>query len=796
MRVQSLQKIFIYTIVFGIALAAIALFSSKQAFALDDFCTWTGAGGDSLYANANNWSGCDNSHTPESGDTLILPNGPTNKTVTFDSTTSARNLRITGDNYLVNSATLPDLLVVLNEIEISGNNNTLSALTYFISSSDTFLTVSGTSNAIENDVVLQPSAGGADFVINASGSIEIQNISNAGGTLIDTVIKSGEGIVTITGGSMVGSFDSNYGLDITAGTWRCDVDRCVGDDAKDVVIEEGGTSDAAVLQLNNASINIENNIYIASTSGDPAVIRATENATLSGDVSFMTSGVFEASSSKTLAVSGNVSLSSGQTMHANGSGTVVQSGIVSGAGNITVNGIAQLTNTNTYTGSTTINGVATISDALALGSSAGNTAISDNGQLIAVEDTTGYTLDEDITLQGDGPSNTGALIINNSHASDMTLTGAIIMSGNGVITNNSANGSVILDTVISGAGNVTLTGASSAVNDFIIDGASPNTYTGTMIVNQGFVRFDKDGSVPGNLTVTAHTSEYSGALHGSGITNAVSDTSTVTLTNNGTSVASLDIDGTETIGGLAGDGAIDESGDTLVLNGSGTYEFTGDITVDTITKSGSGTQIFNNIDAQTITVSGGNIIVKGTTTATMSLASGSVLKGTGPIGNTAVAGMLAPGLSPGIMTVNGNLNLTNGTYQAELNGTVAGTSYDQTVVSGTTTLSGTTLSLSLGFTPTIGNTFTILRSAVLSGTFNGLSDNATVSASGVNMRINYNLNSSGEDTVTLTVLSLPTAPSTGLAKISVLPAIITLVIGAILALAVAVRSCGKNRRGL
>lgn len=764
MNLLKIQKTAIYLFIFGGTIAIFGLAAGQKASAADDFCTWTGAGGDSNYSTANNWSGCDNGHTPESGDTIILPNGPANKTVTLTGSTSLRNLQITGDGYTVTPSALPNFLVVQNSIDISGDNNTISAITYYLSSSDMYLTVSGDTNEFQRYIVLQPSAGGADFIMDISSTIETQNISNAGGTLIDTVIKMGEGTVIISGGTIVNGFDSTNGLDIVAGTWRCDDDRCVGEDANAVVIEEGGTSAAAVLELNNASINIENPIFIASTTGDPGTIRATLNATISGNINLMTTGVFEAAVSRTLTVSGGVSVDVGQTLHLNGSGNVVQSGIVSGSGGVTVGGNAQLTNTNTYSGSTTINGVATISDALALGSNAGGTTINDNGQLIVTEDTTGYTLDEDITLQGDGPSSTGALIISNSHASNMTLTGNIVMGGSGVITNNSTSGSAVLDTVISGTGDVTLTGNSGAINDFIIDGASPNTYNGTMKIDQGFVRFDKDGSVSGNLTVTAHASEYSGALHASGITNAISNTGTVTLTNNGANVASIDIDGTETIGGLVGNGAIDEATDTLVLNGTGNYEFTGDITVDTITKSGTGTQIFNNIDAQTINVTGGNLVVKGTTTATMTFANGSVLKGTGPIGNTAVAGTLAPGLSPGIMTVNGNLNLTNGIYQVELNGTTAGTGYDQAIVSGTTTLSGTTLSSSFGFVPVTGSTFTILRSATITGTFNGLSDGATLTVSGITMRVNYNLSASGEDTVTLTIISTASAPSTGFEK--------------------------------
>jgi len=496
----------------------------------------------------------------------------------------------------------------------------------------------------------------------------------------------------------------------------------------------------------------------------------------------MTTGVLEAASSRTLTASSGVNTVSGQSLQLGGNGTVVQAGVVNGGGGVTVTGNAQLTNTNSYSGTTTISGTLTISDASALGSNSVGTTINNNGQLVIIEGTGGgYTLDEDITLQGDGPSNTGAIIVSNSHASNMTLTGNLVLSGNTLITNNSVSGSAILDTVISGSGDITLTGNGGAANDFIIDGASPNTYSGTMTVNQGTVRFDKNGSVSNALTVAAHTTEDSSAVIGTSITNALSNSGAVTLTNASGHTANLIIDSTETIGGLSGNGVINTPSGTLVLNGTGSYTFTGDLTIDTLTKSGSGTQTVNDVDATTINVTGGVLVIKGTTSATTTFGSGSVLKGTGPLGNTVIAGTLAPGLSPGIMTINGNLNLTNGTYQAELNGTVAGTGYDQAVVSGTTTLSNTTLSASIGFVPAVGNSFTIVRSATISGTFNGLADGSTFTVSGINVRINYNLSATGEDTVVLTVVSLSTAPNTGLGQQSILPTLFMLQAGIVLA---------------
>lgn len=71
-------------------------------------------------------------------------------------------------------------------------------------------------------------------------------------------------------------------------------------------------------------------------------------------------------------------------------------------------------------------------------------------------------------------------------------------------------------------------------------------------------------------------------------------------------------------------------------------------------------------------------------------------------------GTLAPGASPGQFTANANVTLQRGaTFEVELNGTAPGTLYDQLRMgSGTTlTLSNPTLSVILGFSPTMGDTF-------------------------------------------------------------------------------------------
>jgi hypothetical protein len=91
-------------------------------------------------------------------------------------------------------------------------------------------------------------------------------------------------------------------------------------------------------------------------------------------------------------------------------------------------------------------------------------------------------------------------------------------------------------------------------------------------------------------------------------------------------------------------------------------------------------------------------------------------------GNVENGGLISPGSSTGALTIDGNYRQSYsplGTFYGELLIELAAASqYDQLVVSGTATLDGTlTLSLIDGFTPSIGQTFTVLTADDVDGTF-------------------------------------------------------------------------------
>lgn len=111
------------------------------------------------------------------------------------------------------------------------------------------------------------------------------------------------------------------------------------------------------------------------------------------------------------------------------------------------------------------------------------------------------------------------------------------------------------------------------------------------------------------------------------------------------------------------------------------------------------------------------------------------LKGAGTLstGFLCSGGTLAPGNSPGIMTIQ---SPPNGLFEAvldmEVNGTgTPGVQYDQIVALGAANLTNCTLALSINYTPAVGHQMTILTATSITGTF------ASVTGLPANWFVNY-----------------------------------------------------------
>jgi hypothetical protein len=211
------------------------------------------------------------------------------------------------------------------------------------------------------------------------------------------------------------------------------------------------------------------------------------------------------------------------------------------------------------------------------------------------------------------------------------------------------------------------------------------------------------------------------------------------------------------------------NGGTLTLTGASTIESTGNLILDGATLDGAtvlqssgtltlrgGTVTLTLDNTGLLVAEGGGVVDQGSAdfvnTGTIFVPPGQSLqilagqfinrgevKGHGTVDVAASLflneGAVSPGSSPGILTVSGNYTQTaTGVLNIELGGPVAGTQYDQLIVSGTATLAGNlNLILLNGFVPGPNDGIQILSAGSIVGDFatvSGLPPGVTFSLTG------------------------------------------------------------------
>jgi hypothetical protein len=129
-----------------------------------------------------------------------------------------------------------------------------------------------------------------------------------------------------------------------------------------------------------------------------------------------------------------------------------------------------------------------------------------------------------------------------------------------------------------------------------------------------------------------------------------------------------------------------------------------------------------------IDVAGGTLAVNSSITVPITVGAAGTLKGSGSVGSVTNQGVVSPGNSPGILTINGNYTQT-GSLTDEIQGTnPVVPDFDQLIVNGTVTLGGApNTSLLAPFLPSHGNSFQIITNDgtdPVVGTFAGLPEGA------------------------------------------------------------------------
>lgn len=305
----------------------------------------------------------------------------------------------------------------------------------------------------------------------------------------------------------------------------------------------------------------------------------------------------------------------------------------------------------------------------------------------------------------------------------------------------------------------------NADNDLRIDGAGIRLNTAftlnanrTLTIGAAGATFDTGGGTttvagqvtgPGdvyklagnNLVLTNSTNNYAGEtyLFNGNLTTNTGPQGDIHLFSSSNGTLTFD----QTFSGTYA-GNIDGTG-SFIKSGTGVATLTGDLTY-----------------VGTTSINAGALLLEGSINgSTTTVATGATLGGSGDVNTVlSVSGTLAPGASAGDLLVSRALTFNTGSsFSLELNGSTAGTGYDQLTISntGTVTINGGNLSLALNFEPSIGQQFMVienLSASPITGTFANLSNGGIISATFNSVQFDFVANYSGGSGNDL-VLSVP-----------------------------------------
>ncbi|HZI33445.1 MAG TPA: autotransporter-associated beta strand repeat-containing protein, partial [Candidatus Binatia bacterium] len=460
----------------------------------------------------------------------------------------------------------------------------------------------------------------------------------------------------------------------------------------------------------------------------------------------------------------------------------IMSGAISGTGSVvqTGAGILTLAGANSYSGNTTIqNGTLLAASSSALGSTAGNTVITNGGTL----DLNGNNLSaEPVLVSGWGVNSNGAVINSGAaqlHAlANVTLTGDTAFGGYGnwLASGNPGRWDIRgSGTTLSTDGhpwNLYKVGS----NQVSIVGADVDTNLANIDVQQGMLGFEAGSTSMGNpaddlIVRTGATLEfYQGSasansytkqfiLYGGGDTPCITNWSgggSSTLSGlmilNGPCV--IGVNGTSFTNNCAiiGGGSLIKGGaKPLVLGGQNNY--TGNTTVSggTMLLQGNGSILHSAV----ITVAAGAALdASGRSDTKLTLAGRQTLTGNGAVSGIVQVGAgatLAPGTGIGMLTFSTNLVLSSGsTTVMEINKTVS-PSNDLAQVAGDVSYGGTLVITNVGAVSfAAGDSFKLFNAAEYSGAFT----NIVPAIPGINLAWDTNALANG----VLSVVSSPTPP--------------------------------------
>ncbi len=334
-----------------------------------------------------------------------------------------------------------------------------------------------------------------------------------------------------------------------------------------------------------------------------------------------------------------------------------------------------------------------------------------------------------------------AIVLNNAGAT---------LNNMGTISINSGKGGIVqFSGTSTNSGTITINNTTQYVGLQVSAGTCTNTGTikiGNTGPNKAYCIFINGGTITNSATLelnnvlnTSTDYEAFGAAAG-------------TFNNTSTGILSI---GTSSIV-KNGIGSTQTGTSTTAFNNAGTINFGSQIALDAIesisTVNNNTSGIINTSASGLLKIAGklnntgtvnnsatGTLTVNGTFTnnAAGTVTNNGILAGTGTITQNgtitnAAGSHIAPGNSPGTLTITGDFDLGNATLDAEVNGNTTAL-YDRLAISGAATLTNASLNVVLdpGYTASNSDVLSIINAGSLVGTF------SSTQTAGLSKRYNY-----------------------------------------------------------
>ena len=390
------------------------------------------------------------------------------------------------------------------------------------------------------------------------------------------------------------------------------------------------------------------------------------------------------------------------------------------------------------------------------GQSAAPTIVTGPGALLVSGSANSDT--EPFTFNGTGRVDSATLVIKD----ETSLRGAMTLAQDTRMF-VASNANFYLRSPISGAGGIVKEGP----GEMRLDWDRTNTFTGGMFITDGKVwafRDSTNATLVSDITIGDGLGAAASAQLVVDGSQQIGNNVDVTMASDGRFTVTNHYE-PEIIRRLQGSGQLFVYFYGLRLNDSGLDStFNGSIngTGDLI-KAGTGKFTHNgNCGASGLTLSlfGGNTAINGVwngspTPTLIDAYSGTVLSGEGTVQDVNIrsGGVLSPGSSPGIFTLN-NLTMVSGANLfMELRGPTPGTQHDQVVAKSSVNISNATLTVALNYPPADGDVIKLVDNQSANpilGTFSGKPQGSVITVSGNQFVLSYTGGTGNDITLTVT----------------------------------------------